>query len=52
MRLRRHVDYILRRRTHAGVGNRVRKNETWKVAVKVIDPRGNEGLRILTEGRA
>ena len=22
----------------------------WKVAVKVIDPRGNEGLRVLTEG--
>ena len=24
--------------------------ELWKVAVKVIDPRGNEGLRVLTEG--
>ena len=23
---------------------------TWRVAVKVIDPRGNEGLRVLTEG--
>ena len=21
----------------------------WRVAVKVIDPRGNEGLRVLTE---
>lgn len=24
------------------------KGETWRVAVKVIDPRGNEGLRVLT----
>ena len=29
---------------------RLREGETWKVAVKVIDPRGNEGLRVLTEG--
>ena len=29
---------------------RLDKGETWKVAVKVIDPRGNEGLRVLTEG--
>ena len=29
---------------------RLGKGETWKVAVKVIDPRGNEGLRVLTEG--
>lgn len=27
---------------------RLGKGETWKVAVKVIDPRGNEGLRVLT----
>lgn len=26
--------------------------ETWKVAVKVIDPRGAEGLRVLTEDAA
>jgi adenine-specific DNA-methyltransferase len=26
---------------------RLGKGETWKVAVKVIDPRGNEGLRVL-----
>lgn len=26
---------------------RLRENETWRVAVKVIDPRGNEGLRVL-----
>ena len=32
--------------------DRLGDNETWKVAVKVIDPRGNEGLRVLTEGRA
>ncbi len=32
--------------------DRLGENETWKVAVKVIDPRGNEGLRVLTEGRA
>ena len=30
--------------------SRLGANETWKVAVKVIDPRGNEGLRVLTEG--
>ena len=24
------------------------KGETWRIAVKVIDPRGNEGLRVLT----
>ena len=29
---------------------RLGEGETWKVAVKVIDPRGNEGLRVLTEG--
>ncbi len=29
---------------------RLRAGELWKVAVKVIDPRGNEGLRVLTEG--
>ena len=29
---------------------RLAAGETWKVAVKVIDPRGNEGLRVLTEG--
>ena len=28
---------------------RLAAGETWKVAVKVIDPRGNEGLRVLTE---
>ena len=28
---------------------RLPEDETWKVAVKVIDPRGNEGLRVLTE---
>ncbi|MBP7949216.1 MAG: site-specific DNA-methyltransferase [Verrucomicrobiales bacterium] len=27
---------------------RLKKGETWRVAVKVIDPRGNEGLRVLT----
>ena len=32
--------------------DRLGDGETWKVAVKVIDPRGNEGLRVLTEGRA
>jgi adenine-specific DNA-methyltransferase len=26
---------------------RLKKGETWRVAVKVIDPRGNEGLRVL-----
>jgi adenine-specific DNA-methyltransferase len=26
---------------------RRKKDETWRVAVKVIDPRGNEGLRVL-----
>ena len=29
---------------------RLGEDETWKVAVKVIDPRGNEGLRVLSEG--
>ena len=29
---------------------RMGEDEIWKVAVKVIDPRGNEGLRVLTEG--
>jgi adenine-specific DNA-methyltransferase len=24
-----------------------RKGESWRIAVKVIDPRGNEGLRVL-----
>jgi uncharacterized DUF497 family protein len=24
------------------------KGEPWRVAVKVIDPRGNEGLRVIT----
>jgi hypothetical protein len=27
---------------------RLGQGETWRVAVKVIDPRGNEGLRVLT----
>jgi adenine-specific DNA-methyltransferase len=27
---------------------RIRKGERWRVAVKVIDPRGHEGLRVLT----
>jgi adenine-specific DNA-methyltransferase len=27
---------------------RLGKGETWRVAVKVIDPRGNEGMRVLT----
>jgi hypothetical protein len=27
---------------------RLGKGEMWRVAVKVIDPRGNEGLRVLT----
>ena len=27
---------------------RLGKGETWRVAVKVLDPRGNEGLRVLT----
>lgn len=31
---------------------RLGKGETWRVAVKVIDPRGNEGLRVLTVNRA
>ena len=26
---------------------RLGEGETWRVAVKVIDPRGNEGLRVL-----
>ena len=30
--------------------SRLREGETWKVAVKVIDPRGNEGLRVLADG--
>ena len=29
---------------------RLGEEDIWKVAVKVIDPRGNEGLRVLTEG--
>ena len=29
---------------------RLGKGQTWRVAVKVIDPRGNEGLRVLTFG--
>ena len=28
--------------------SRLGKGETWRIAVKVIDPRGNEGLRVLT----
>jgi adenine-specific DNA-methyltransferase len=28
--------------------SRLKKNEKWQVAVKVLDPRGNEGLRVLT----
>jgi adenine-specific DNA-methyltransferase len=31
---------------------RLGKGETWRIAVKVIDPRGNEGLRVLTVGQA
>jgi adenine-specific DNA-methyltransferase len=27
---------------------RLKKSDPWRVAVKVIDPRGNEGLRVLT----
>ena len=27
---------------------RLGKGETWRIAVKVIDPRGNEGMRVLT----
>jgi len=27
---------------------RLKKGEAWRVAVKLIDPRGNEGLRVLT----
>ena len=30
--------------------SRLGPGERWRVAVKVIDPRGNEGLRVLTEG--
>ena len=30
--------------------SRLRVGDTWRVAVKVIDPRGNEGLRVLTLG--
>jgi hypothetical protein len=26
---------------------RLNKNEKWRMAVKVLDPRGNEGLRVL-----
>jgi adenine-specific DNA-methyltransferase len=29
---------------------RLGKGEMWRIAVKVIDPRGNEGLRVLTVG--
>ena len=32
--------------------SRLGPGERWRVAVKVIDPRGNEGLRVLTEGGA
>ena len=32
--------------------SRLGPDEPWRVAVKVIDPRGNEGLRVLTEGGA
>ena len=28
--------------------SRLGEGETWRIAVKVIDPRGNEGLRVLT----
>ena len=28
--------------------SRLGKGETWRIAVKVIDPLGNEGLRVLT----
>jgi adenine-specific DNA-methyltransferase len=28
--------------------SRLKKNEKWQVAIKVLDPRGNEGLRVLT----
>ena len=28
--------------------SRLGKVETWRIAVKIIDPRGNEGLRVLT----
>ena len=27
---------------------RLGKGEAWRVALKVIDPRGNEGMRVLT----
>ena len=30
--------------------SRLGKGQAWRVAVKVIDPRGNEGLRVLTLG--
>lgn len=30
--------------------SRLHDGETWKIAVKVIDSRGHEGLRVLTEG--
>ena len=30
--------------------SRLDKGQAWRVAVKVIDPRGNEGLRVLTLG--
>ena len=32
--------------------SRLGPDEPWRVAVKVIDPRGNEGLRVLSEGGA
>ena len=32
--------------------SRLGPDEPWRVAVKVIDPRGVEGLRVLTEGGA
>ena len=32
--------------------SRLGPDDPWRVAVKVIDPRGNEGLRVLTEGGA
>ena len=30
--------------------SRLHDGEIWKIAVKVVDSRGNEGLRVLTEG--
>ena len=32
--------------------SRLGPDDPWRVAVKVIDPRGNEGLRVLSEGGA